>query len=109
MQLTGQSEVLSGNGCSPGCSSDAGIAGAQQAWSACGKQNCSVMHTETTPPAVLPRPAAQKLRSAGMLYQSDVETLWDLVQKLLLDADVEVGICLCNLCTQVLLGDWGRQ
>lgn len=26
-----------------------------------------------------------------MLYQSDIETLWDLVQKLLLDADVEVG------------------
>jgi hypothetical protein len=26
-----------------------------------------------------------------MLYQSDIETMWDLVQKLLLDADVEVG------------------
>lgn len=35
-------------------------------------------------------PVSKRLRSAGMIYQSDIETLWDLVQKLLLDADVEV-------------------
>lgn len=35
--------------------------------------------------------SALRLRSAGSLYQGDMETLWDLVQKLLLDADVEVS------------------
>ncbi len=36
--------------------------------------------------------SALRLRSAGMLYQGDIETLWDLVQKLLVDADVEVSL-----------------
>jgi hypothetical protein len=43
------------------------------------------------PPLRCVAPAAQRLRSCGVLYQRDIETLWDLVQKLLLDADVEVG------------------
>eukprot|EP00882_Tetradesmus_deserticola_P028546 GHRQ01031807.1.p2 GENE.GHRQ01031807.1~~GHRQ01031807.1.p2 ORF type:complete len:216 (+),score=91.22 GHRQ01031807.1:684-1331(+) len=32
---------------------------------------------------------ARRLRAPGMAYQSDLETLWDCVQPLLLDADVE--------------------
>jgi hypothetical protein len=38
-----------------------------------------------------PRTAARRLRGSGMLFQSDIEALWDLVQPLLLDADVEVS------------------
>jgi hypothetical protein len=34
---------------------------------------------------------AQRLQSANCKFQSDLERLWDLVQPLLLDADVEVG------------------
>jgi hypothetical protein len=39
---------------------------------------------------VILHPVARRLRSAGTLYQLDLENMWDLVQKLLLDADVEV-------------------
>jgi hypothetical protein len=34
--------------------------------------------------------AARRLRAPGLLYQGDLESLWDMVQPLLLDADVEV-------------------
>jgi hypothetical protein len=34
--------------------------------------------------------AARRLRAPGMAYQGELESLWDMVQPLLLDADVEV-------------------
>lgn len=39
--------------------------------------------------------AARRLRENGLTYQADIEVLWDIVQPLLLDADMEVGLRVC--------------